>query len=178
MEWNTWLCYVFQLCACLNRHFSMLLCNLPMQVCGCYSIHPSLACIQTSEGDNSRQQHSCVCVKWVFHGWQGFLFRGGVSAARFQIELGVCAHTALIWEPGGHTKCYTSYSALHSLEINKIFSFCEAMYRDSCSDCSQITLPRVPIFPFFTGFASRVLLLCSWNTSRATHLSPGASHHV
>lgn len=52
------------------------------------------------------------------------------------------------------TQCYTTYSALHSLETNKI-SFCEAMYKGSCSDCSQITLPKVSVFLFFTGFASR-----------------------
>lgn len=40
------------------------------------------------------------------------------------------------------TRCYTTYSALHSLETNKI-SFCQAMYKDSCSDCSRIILPRV-----------------------------------
>lgn len=74
----------------------MFLCNLPVEVCGWYNVHAGLVCSQTNEGGNSRQQHLRVCVKWVFHGWQSFLFRSLASAARFQMWLNVCVHSALI----------------------------------------------------------------------------------
>lgn len=120
-------------------------------MCGCYSIHLSLVCIQSSEGDNSRQQHPCVCFQWVFHGWQGFLFRGGVSAARFQIESGcMCTHCT-------HLRARRPHSVTPLIQLFIHWKLIRSHFVRQCTKVAALTAARSPFQKCQSSCFSRVL---------------------